>query len=92
MLEKFLVRDTANSGWIVFNNPSDVILAQNQGEVLDALIEVERRVNEESLFAAGFVCYEAASGIDPAFVTHSDNRLPLVCVGRLAEAQHFDEL
>jgi len=92
MLERFLVRDAANSGWLVFTNPIDVVLAQTHGEVLDALSEVERRVNEQNLFAAGFVCYEAASGIDPAFVTHSDYRLPLVCFGLFSDAQQFDDL
>ena len=92
MLEKFLVRNTANSGWLVFTNPTDVVLTRAQGEVLDVLTEIERRVNEENLFAAGFVSYEAASGIDPAFVTHPGDRLPLVCFGLFSEAQQVDEL
>jgi len=92
MLEKFLVRNTANSGWLNFANPIDVVLARARGEVLDVLNEVERRVNKENLFAAGFVSYEAASGIDPALVTHSDNCLPLVCFGLFSEVQQLDHL
>jgi len=92
MLEKFLVRDAANSGWLVFTNPVDVLQTRSPEEVLATLAEIERGVNEEKLFAAGFLTYEAASGFDPAFVTHSDNRLPLVCFGLFSEAQHLDEL
>ena len=92
MLEKFLVRDTAKSGWLVFANPIDVILALTPVEVLDALREVERRVNEENLFAAGFISYEAAPGFDPSFVTHAGRGLPLICFGLFSEVQRVENI
>ncbi len=46
MLEKFLVRDTANSGWLVFTDPVDVLQTQNPDEVLATLAAIELRVNE----------------------------------------------
>ena len=90
MLERFVARNTVNSGWLVFSNPEDVLLAQTPAEVLDVLIEVERRVNQESLFAAGFLSYEAASGFDPAYVTNTDHRLPLVCFGLFSDVHECD--
>ncbi len=81
MLEKFLVRDAANSGWLVFTDPVDVLQTRNPEEVLATLAAIERRVNEESLFAAGFLTYEAASGFDSAYVTRESNHLPLICFG-----------
>ena len=92
MLEKFLVRDTANSGWLVFTDPVDVLQTRNPEEVLATLAEIERRVNEENLFAAGFLTYEAASGFDSAYVTHESNHLPLICFGLFSNVRRFEAL
>ena len=59
MLERIVVRNTVDSGWLVFTRPIDVLLARNSAQVLDVLIEAERRVNQENLFAAGFLSYDA---------------------------------
>jgi para-aminobenzoate synthetase / 4-amino-4-deoxychorismate lyase len=90
MLETFVVRNAANSKWLDFTNPRDVLLARTPAEVLDVLIEVERRVDQESLFAAGFLSYEAASGFDPAYVTNKDYCLPLVCFGLFSDVHEGD--
>ena len=66
MIERILVRDAVKSRWLVFSNPVDVLLTRTPAQVLDVMTEVERRANEENLFAAGFLGYEAASGFDPA--------------------------
>ena len=92
MLEKFLVRDTANSGWLVFTDPVDVLQTRNPEEVLAILAETERRVNEENVFAAGFLTYEAASGFDSAYVTRESNHLPLICFGLFSSVQRFEVL
>ena len=92
MLERFVVRNTVNSGWLVFTKPKAVLLARTPAEVLDVLIDVERRVNQESLFAAGFLSYEAASGFDPAYVTNKDHCLPLICFGLFSEVEERDAL
>jgi len=57
MLEKLLVRDATDSGWLVFADAVDVLQTRSAEDVLATLSEIERRVNEENLFAAGFVCY-----------------------------------
>ena len=49
-----------------------------------ALSAVERAV-EQGLHAAGFVCYEAAAGLDPAFTTRPAGALPLVYFGLFEE-------
>ena len=92
MLEKFVVRNTVGSGWLVFTKPKAVLIARTPAEVLDVLIDVERRVNQESLFAAGFLSYEAASGFDPAYVTSKDHCLPLICFGLFSEVEECDAL
>jgi len=90
MLERFVVRNTVNSGWLVFTNPKEVLLARTPADVLDVMIEVERRVNQGSLFAAGFLSYEAASGFDPAYVTNRDHCLPLVCFGLFSDVDECE--
>ena len=53
-------------------------------EVRPALSAVERAVGQ-GLHAAGFVCYEAAVGLDPAFTTRPAGALPLVYFGLFEE-------
>ena len=56
------------------------VAAACPGEVNAALEEVERAVSR-GLHAAGFIAYEAASGLDPAFKTRSPGVAPLVWFG-----------
>jgi len=81
VLRRVVLRDDAASLWLTFSDPVDVLLANRPNEILSVLSEIERRVNEEELYAAGFVCYEAASGFDAALVTHANCQLPLLCFG-----------
>ncbi len=69
-----------------FAQPVDEVVATAADEVRPALSAVERAV-EQGLHAAGFVCYEAAAGLDPAFTTHpsASGRLPLIYFGLFAE-------
>jgi len=82
---KLVLRKAAD--WLIFEEPLEVLTARHAAEVLPVLIEAEKRVNEENLFAAGFVSYEAASGFDPAYVTHRGSRTPLVCFGLFKDVQ-----
>ena len=52
MLEKFVVRNPAHSGWLVFSRPIDVLIADDPANVIATLVEAERRVIHENLFAA----------------------------------------
>lgn len=63
-----------------FAKPVDEIVALNPGEVRQALGEVERAVGQ-GLHAAGFLCYEAAAGLDKACCTRAPGHLPLVYFG-----------
>ncbi len=67
-----------------FAQPVGEVVAAAAAEVRPALSTVERAV-EQGLYAAGFVCYEAAPGLDPAFTTRPAGALPLVYFGLFAE-------
>lgn len=85
MFEKVVLRNA--SGWLIFEEPVEVLTARHPADVLPVLVEAERRVNEDKLFAAGFVAYEAAPGFDPAFEIHCASQLPLVRLGLFKEAR-----
>ena len=67
-----------------FAQPVGEVVATATDEVRPALGAVEQAV-AQGLHAAGFVCYEAAAGLDPAFTTRPAGALPLVYFGLFAE-------
>ena len=67
----------------VFARPVDEVVATEAGQVQAALAAVERAV-EQGLHAAGFICYEAATGLDQALQTAAPGELPLVYFGLFA--------
>ncbi len=60
------------------------VVAHRTEEVLSALSEVEQAVGR-GLHAAGFVCYEAAPGLDADLVTHTESPVPLLWFGLFRE-------
>ena len=67
-----------------FAHPVGEVVAVAADEVRPALAEVERAVGQ-GLHAAGFLCYEAAAGLNPAFITRPAGALPLIYFGLFAE-------
>ena len=67
-----------------------MVVAREPDEVVAAIERVERRVNADGLTAAGFVCYEAASGFDAALTTQHEHNLPLVCFGLFAQVEECE--
>jgi para-aminobenzoate synthetase/4-amino-4-deoxychorismate lyase len=81
MLNEVIVARRSNDDWLRFRDPVAVVAAYSSAQVYPAMVEVERRVNLQGLYAAGFVSFEAASGFDEALVTRERGLLPLVCFG-----------
>jgi para-aminobenzoate synthetase/4-amino-4-deoxychorismate lyase len=77
-----MLHDAGRGGWLAFRNPVAVVTANTVGEVLPALREAEALVNGRGLYAAGFISYEAAPGLDPTLkVRGRDGGPPLVWFG-----------
>lgn len=77
-----LVRRSGSDGrayWLQGERPEAVIAAYSHSELLPALAELERAV-QTGLSAVGFVAYEAARGLDPAF-PEARAGLPLLWFG-----------
>ena len=89
MIKRCLLYNPVSAQWRSFSNPVDVLLATTLGEVESILKAVERRVNEENLVAAGFVSYEAASGLNASLTTHKPGQLPLVYFGLFADSEIY---
>ncbi|HVF25680.1 MAG TPA: aminodeoxychorismate synthase component I [Anaerolineales bacterium] len=58
-----------NNEWLHFTEPKQIIVAKTLKDVLPASREMERLVNVNEWYAAGFLSYEAASAFDMALHT-----------------------
>ena len=81
--------DDATSGYL-FQRPENILVANRPAEVLSVLREIQRAV-DKGMCAAGFLTYEASSGIDAAMRTHSgyDLPMPLAWFGIFRSADEF---
>ena len=77
MQDTCLIYDAPTQTLQRFNNPLRVISCDRIERLLDCLSEVEQAF-QQGKFAAGFVCYEAASAFDEAFATHPLDSFPLL--------------
>jgi len=86
-LTRALLHDPDARVWLDFRQPADVLLARRPLEVMPVLAEAERRVESEGLWAAGFVSFAAAGGLDPSLVALSDPDVPLICLALFPEPE-----
>ena len=61
----------ADGEWLCFSEPRQIVGVERLEDVLPALREIERLVQEKSWYAAGFLSYEAAPAFDPALRTRA---------------------
>src|SRR5271157_99660 len=81
---KVLLR--SRQSFLEFSKPVEIVTAHTIEDVLPALRTVEQRVNKHSLFALGFISYEAAPAFDSAFLTRRHSpAIPLVHFGLFGE-------
>ncbi len=81
-MNNVVMRDASTGEWLQFERPLEVLVAHELQDVLPALNEVERSVNEKQLWAAGFISYEAAPAFDKALSVRAAGRsFPLVWFG-----------
>jgi para-aminobenzoate synthetase / 4-amino-4-deoxychorismate lyase len=69
-----------------------MLTAYSPVEVLPTLTKIERLANENRLYAAGYLSYEAATGLDECLTTRSPGQLPLLCFGLFDEPDRLDQL
>ena len=86
-----LVRDAANSRWLLFENPREIVQTCKVGEIVGKLRDVEVAVERRGLHAAGFLSYEAAPGFDPSFAVRGGDTsgFPLLWFGLYEAPREF---
>ena len=91
-MNRILLRDGRSGDWLAFGKPLAVLVARTRAEVIALLQEAQRQVAQDDLFAAGYLCYEAAPAFDAALATRPPGHLPLACFGLFAGPQRLREL
>ncbi len=76
--------------WLRFSDPVEEIEVHLLEDVLPALNKIEQRVEQEGLFAAGYVSYEAAPAFDDALQTHAPSDFPLLRFGLFAKVEQIE--
>jgi para-aminobenzoate synthetase / 4-amino-4-deoxychorismate lyase len=85
-----IVHNAATSRWIRFRNPHRILIARQIEEVLPALEESEKLVEENQWYAAGYIGYEAARSFDAALSTRPAAGLPLLWFGLYSQPEEID--
>jgi len=62
-----LIRRSSDGKWLRFQEPVEIVQTSEPGRVPPSLDYIERRVEKEKVYAAGFLSYEAGAAFDPAF-------------------------
>ena len=81
-----VLRNKADDGWELYEQPEAVLVANSPSEVAMVLASAERAALNKQV--VGYVAYEAASAFDPALVTHVGDG-PLAVFGIFNEAAPF---
>ena len=89
MINGVVIHDAAQQCWLHFRNPRRIISAHRVEEVLPALNAIEKTVNKDGLYAAGFIAYEAAPAFDPALVVNRNGSFPLIWFGIYSQPEQI---
>ncbi len=81
MSDRLIIHDAQLQQWLCFQKPEQIIEARRLEEVIPCLQQVEESIQQQNLYGAGFICYEASSAFDSAFQTHELSALPLLWFG-----------
>jgi para-aminobenzoate synthetase/4-amino-4-deoxychorismate lyase len=76
-----VVRDASSRRWLLFRDPVEVVTAWTTAEVVTCLEHLDRRIEQDGLFAAGMVSYEAAPAFDEALAVREAPGFPLLWFG-----------
>ncbi len=82
--------DSQADHWLRFSDPVEEIEVSLLKDVLPTLAKIEQRVEQEGLYAAGYLSYEAAPACDDALQTHASNDFPLLRFGLFAKVEQIE--
>ena len=83
MFNRAIVRNAKTNSWLVYEHCQGVLVAAEHSAVLSVLNEAEERSARDSLYAVGYVAYEASHAFDRKFPKR-DIDVPLACFALFA--------
>ena len=89
MTNSVVIHDAAQQCWLHFRNPRQIISAHRIEDVIPALNLIEKTVNKQGFYAAGFIAYEAAPAFDPALVVNRNGSFPLIWFGIYSQPEQL---
>ena len=87
MTNQVILQDREGSRWLRFSGPGRVLLTYDLADVPRMLADIEIAVQEQGLYAAGFISYEAAPAFDSALTVRPPAGLPLLWFGLYERAE-----
>ena len=87
--KRVVLRDEANRRWLNFTSPCEIITTRQIEEVQPLIRRMEERVQQEGLYAAGFISYEAAPAFDSCLPVKIDGEFPLLWFGLFKQANEI---
>lgn len=82
-LNEVLLRDPEQ--WLYFSEPRDIITVETLDDVIPALQKVEKYIEQDGLYAAGFLSYESAPAFDPSHPAKPAEGFPYLWFGLYPE-------
>jgi para-aminobenzoate synthetase/4-amino-4-deoxychorismate lyase len=80
-LNDVLLLAPPQDGWLLFRDPIEILIARKLDDVIPVLDRVDEALRDQDAYAAGFIAYEAAAGLDPALKAKPLHSFPLVWFG-----------
>ena len=80
-MNQIILYDAQQQHWLRFSQPQQIITTNDLSALLANFKLVNELVEQNKLYATGFISYEAASAFDSALHTHKTDTFPLLWFG-----------
>jgi para-aminobenzoate synthetase / 4-amino-4-deoxychorismate lyase len=87
-----LIHDAARGHWLHFRNPLALFSTEVHSEIPSIIRELDERVCNEKLYAAGYITYDAAPAFDKALPALQEAKRPLLSFSLYEAPQIIKEL
>ena len=82
-VNEVLLRDRER--WLHFSNPQQIVIAYKLDEIIPCLQQLEQRIEQDGLYAAGFLSYESAPAFDSSHLSKPATGFPYLWFGLYPE-------
>ncbi len=78
---RVVLRHAACGAWLHFTTPYRILTTQRMDEVLPLLRQIDAASQQDGVYAAGFIAYEATPAFDASLPSRHDPTFPLIWFG-----------